>query len=49
MLTDRLSSLMSLAALNSLRKPTLTSWVASTMLPTTVMKSNVFQGSLKYG
>ena len=47
MLTLLLSSLMSLAALKSLKKPTLTNWVASMMLPSTVMKSNVFQESLK--
>ena len=40
---------MSLAARKSLRKPTSTIPVASMMLPATVMKSNVFQASLKYG
>ena len=49
MLTLRRSSLMSLAARKRRRKPTLTICVASTMLPTTVMKSNAFHGSLKYG
>ena len=49
MLTLLLSNLMSLAARKSLRNPTLTNWVASMMLPRTVMKSNVFQESLKYG
>ena len=49
MLTERLSSLISLAALKSLRNPTSTIPVASMMLPATVMKSNPFQPSLKYG
>ncbi len=47
MLTLLLSSLMSLAARKSLRTPTDTISEASMMLPTTVMKSNVFQESLK--
>ena len=49
MLTERLSSLISLAARKSLRKPTSTIPVASMMLPATVMKSKPFQPSLKYG
>ena len=49
MLTLRLSNLISLAARNNRRNPTLpANPVASIMLPTTVMKSNVFQESLKY-
>ena len=49
MLTDRRNNLISLAARNSLKKPTSTIPVASIMLPATVMKSNVFHASLKYG
>ena len=49
MLTERRRSLMRRAARKRRRKPTLTICVASTMLPTTVMKSNAFHGSLKYG
>ena len=48
MLTLLLSSLISLAALNNRRKPILPKTpVASMILPTTVIKSNVFQASLK--
>ena len=49
MLTDRRNNLISLAARNSLKKPTSTIPVASIILPATVMKSNVFHASLKYG
>ena len=49
MLTERRNNLISLAARNSLKKPTSTIPVASMMLPATVMKSNVFHASLKYG
>ena len=49
MLTLLRNNLISLAARNNRRNPTLpANPVASTMLPTTVIKSNVFQESLKY-
>ena len=48
MLTLLLSNLISLAALNNRRKPMFPNTpVASIILPTTVMKSKVFQESLK--
>ena len=49
MLTLRRSNLINLAARKSRKKPTFTNLVASIILPTTVMKSNVFHESLKYG
>ena len=49
MLTLLLNNLISLAALNNRRKPMLPKTpVASIILPTTVIKSKVFQESLKY-
>ena len=49
MLTLLLNNLISLAARKSRRKPTFPAHpVASIMLPTTVIKSNVFHESLKY-
>ncbi len=47
MLTLLLSSLMSLAALKRRRTPERPPQRASMMLPTTVIKSNVFHESLK--
>lgn len=48
MLTLLRSNLISLAALNNLKKPMLPKTpVASIILPTTVIKSKVFQESLK--